>query len=57
VRIAVVYGLEKQLTNAACQQVTQSTMLPHFRRGDLSGGIEAGKTELISRLSNIRLPG
>jgi uncharacterized protein len=51
VRIAVGYGLEKALTHEVCQQIIDSSMLPHFRQGDLPGGIEAGVDALIARLS------
>jgi len=51
VRIAVGYGLEKTLTAALCQQIINDQMLPRFRDGDLPGGIEAGTSELIKRLS------
>jgi uncharacterized protein len=50
VRIAVGYGLEAQLTHASCQRIIDQQMLPHFRRGDLGGGVEAGADALISRL-------
>jgi uncharacterized protein len=50
VRIAVGYGLEARLTHATCQQIIDDQMLPHFRRGDLPGGIEAGTDALIARL-------
>jgi uncharacterized protein len=51
VRIAVGYGLERQLTHEVCQQIIDQEMLPRFRRGDLRGGIEAGADALITRLS------
>ena len=46
VRIAVGYGLEKTLI--------KDQILPRFRNGDLPGGIDAGTTELIRRLSDDR---
>ena len=51
VRIAVGYGLERQLTDPVCEQIIKQAMLPHFRRRDLSGGIQAGTDRLIARLS------
>lgn len=51
VRIAVGYGLEKQLTDILCQQIINVQMLPRFRDGNLPGGIEAGTDALIARLS------
>ena len=51
VRIAVGYGLERTLTNALCKQIIDEQMLPHFEKGDLPRGIEAGVDSLIARLS------
>jgi uncharacterized protein len=42
VRIEVGYGLEGVITDAASSTIIQSLILPRFRAGDLSGGIEAG---------------
>jgi uncharacterized protein len=50
VRIAVGYGLEGTLTHEVCQQIIDTAMLPRFRQGDISGGIEAGTDALIARL-------
>jgi len=50
VRIAVGYGLEKRLPDGVCQQIIDQKILPSFRKGDLSGGIEAGTDALIARL-------
>lgn len=50
VRIAVGHGLEGTLTDDICSQIIESEMLPHFRRSDLRGGIEAGVDALVSRL-------
>ncbi|GGB96104.1 hypothetical protein GCM10011494_13220 [Novosphingobium endophyticum] len=50
VRIAVGYGLEKRLSDGACQQIINREMLPSFRKGDLPGGIAAGTDALIARL-------
>ncbi len=50
VRIAVGYGLEKTLTDAACKQIIDEQMLPSFREGDLPRGIAAGVDALIARL-------
>ncbi len=51
VRIAVGFGLEKQLTPEVCQEVIDSEVLPAFRRGNLPGGIEAGTEALVARLN------
>lgn len=50
-RIAVGLGLEKALPDALCRQIMDEQMLPRFREGDLSAGIEAGVDALIARLS------
>ena len=50
VRIAVGHGLEKRLTNEICLQIIRQEILPRFRAGDLSGGVEAGTDALISQL-------
>ena len=50
VRIAVGIGLEKVLTHEVCQRIIDNSMLPRFRAGDLTGGIEAGTDALIVRL-------
>ena len=51
VRIAVGYGLEGLLTHDVCQQIIDRTIVPHFRQGDLGGGIQAGTDALIAKLS------
>jgi uncharacterized protein len=51
VRIAVGYGPEASLTNPVCNKIIVEKILPHFRQGDLSGGIEAGTDALIAELS------
>ena len=51
VRIAVGYGLEQRLPNALCQRIIDAHMLPHFRQGDVPGGIEAGADALVAELS------
>jgi uncharacterized protein len=50
VRIEVGTGLEKTLPNRLCHNIIQDEILPHFRRGDLPQGIEAGANALIERL-------
>jgi len=54
VRIAVGYGLERRLPDSVCQQIIDRNMLPHFRRGDLPGGISEGTTALIKLLEKVR---
>ena len=50
VRIALGYGLEKTLTHEVCQEIIDKSVLPLFRKGDLSAGIEAGTDAMIARL-------
>jgi uncharacterized protein len=50
VRIEVGKGLENVLTNALCEQILASEILPRFRSGDLPAGIEAGTDALTRRL-------
>lgn len=51
VRIAVGYGLEGMLTKSICGQIIETAILPKFRAGDFSGGIEGGSDALIARLT------
>ena len=50
-RIAVGRGLENTLTDKTAEKIMQSIIIPKFRSGDLSGGIEAGADALIAELS------
>jgi uncharacterized protein len=49
VRIEVGYGLEGTLTDAISATIINSVILPHFRAGDVEGGIVAG-TESVLRV-------
>ena len=51
-RIAVGYGLEKKLPDMIAKQIMDQQMIPRFRDGDLSGGIDAGVDALIGTLKN-----
>jgi uncharacterized protein len=42
VRIEVGYGLEGTLTDAICSVIISSAVVPRFKTGDFSGGIERG---------------
>jgi uncharacterized protein len=42
VRIEVGYGLEGTLTDALSSTIISGAIIPHFKRGDFSGGVEAG---------------
>ena len=50
-RIVVGYGLEEALPDSLCKMIVERQMLPRFREGNLEGGIEAGVSALIERLS------
>ncbi len=45
--IATGLGTEKQLTDAICKQVIESTFIPHFREGNYYQGISNGLDSLI----------
>ena len=51
VRIEVGYGLEGVLTDYLCKQIIEGSILPAFKKGDYAGGITAGTSAIISRLS------
>jgi len=49
-RIAVGYGLERQLPDAACKQIMEVEMIERFRKGDLGGGVDGGVAAIIRHL-------
>jgi uncharacterized protein len=51
VRIEVGYGLEGTLTDALSSVIISSAIVPRFKAGDFSGGIERGVDGIISVLS------
>jgi uncharacterized protein len=51
VRIEVGYGLEGTLTDALSSVIISSAIIPRFKDGDFSGGIERGVDGIISVLS------
>jgi len=51
VRIEVGYGLEGTLTDALSSVIIASAIVPRFKAGDFSGGIERGVDGIISVLS------
>jgi uncharacterized protein len=51
VRIEVGYGLEGTLTDALSSVIISSAIIPRFKAGDFSGGIERGVDGIISVLS------
>src|SRR5580658_5671287 len=51
VRIEVGYGLEGTLTDALSSVIISSAIVPRFKTGDFSGGIDRGVDGIISVLS------
>jgi uncharacterized protein len=51
IRIEVGYGLEGTLTDAISRLIIENAIVPRFRAGDFSGGIERGVDDLILVLS------
>jgi uncharacterized protein len=51
VRIEVGYGLEGTLTDAISRLIIENAILPRFRSGDFSGGIERGVDDLVQVFS------
>lgn len=51
VRVEVGYGLEGTLTDALSSVIISSTIIPRFKTGDFTGGIERGVDGVISVLS------
>jgi len=51
VRIEVGYGLEGTLTDAVSRLIIENGILPRFRVGDFSGGIQRGVDDIIQVLS------
>src|SRR5579859_8086500 len=51
VRIEVGYGLEGTLTDALSSVIIASAIIPRFKTGDFSGGIERGVDGIINVLS------
>jgi uncharacterized protein len=51
VRIEVGYGLEGTLTDAVTRLIIDHAILPRFRAGDFTGGIERGVDDIVQVLS------
>ncbi len=51
VRIEVGYGLEGVLTDGMSSLIISQTIVPKFKQGDISGGIEAGSDALLRQLT------
>lgn len=55
-RIEVGYGLEGVVPDAIAKRVIAETITPHFRQGDIPGGIEAGMQQLMRIIDGEPLP-
>lgn len=55
-RIEVGYGLEGTIPDALAKRIIEDIMIPRFRNGDFSGGIDAGIGALIGLIQGEPLP-
>lgn len=55
-RIEVGYGLEGDLPDATANDIIQSDVIPHFKRGDMDGGVEAGVNAILGVLTGTYQP-
>lgn len=51
IRIEVGYGLEGILTDALSAQIIRNAITPHFKAGDMAGGIVAGVDQITTLLA------
>lgn len=56
VRIEVGYGLEGALTDATSRRIIDEAILPHFRNGDMYGGLAAGVDRITAVVRGEELP-
>ena len=50
-RIEVGYGLEGVIPDAVAKRIIEEIIVPRFRAGDYAGGLDAGVTALMERIS------
>jgi uncharacterized protein len=55
-RIEVGYGLEGVLNDATAKRIIDETIAPHFKAGDLAGGIKAGIDAILVVVDTEQLP-
>ncbi|WP_374377635.1 YgcG family protein [Dongia sp.] len=55
-RIEVGYGLEGTLPDATANDIIQSDVIPHFRQGDMEGGVTAGVDAILAVLGGTYTP-
>ena len=56
VRIEVGYGLEGVIPDAIAKRIIEEDIVPRFRQGDFSGGVEAGVTRMMRLIEGEPLP-
>lgn len=56
VRIEVGYGLEGVLPDAVTKRIIEEDIVPRFRQGDFSGGVEAGVSRMMRLIEGEPLP-
>jgi len=56
VRVEVGYGLEGVLTDATSRRIIDEAILPHFRNGDMYGGLAAGVDRITAVARGEALP-
>ena len=54
VRIEVGYGLEPYMTDALSSVIINTQILPRFKAGDFTGGINAGVDAMIAQITKDR---
>jgi uncharacterized protein len=55
-RIEVGYGLEGDIPDATANSIIQQEIIPHFKRGDLKGGVRAGVNAVLAALGGTYVP-
>ncbi len=55
-RIEVGYGLEGALSDLVTNRIVEDIVVPHFKRGDFAGGVEAGVDAMIRVVDGEALP-
>lgn len=56
VRIEVGYGLEGVIPDAVAKRIIEEDIMPRFRQGDFSGGVEAGVSRMLRLIEGESLP-
>ncbi|MEW6133395.1 MAG: TPM domain-containing protein [Pseudomonadota bacterium] len=56
VRIEVGYGLEGVIPDAVAKRIIEEDVVPRFKRGDFSGGVEAGVSRMLRLIEGEALP-